>query len=98
MSKRFPLEPARPAANLLRLHVVGGSNQVDHRGIADFVTIATQLTAAHARLRPGAHLNARDVECGARGGRLAKYGTGEHGGDGDDGKEPFFIRNLRLNG
>ena len=64
--------------------------------IADFVTVATQSTAAHARLRPGADLDARDVERGARGGRLAKYGAGERDGDGDNSKEPLHKKSPGL--
>src|SRR5688500_3405757 len=68
----IPLEPARPAGDSLRLHVVRGANQIHHARVAHFITGAAQDAAAHAGLRTRADLDAGDVEGGPRGGRLAQ--------------------------
>jgi hypothetical protein len=72
-----PFDPARPSGDPLRQHAIGGTNQVHHRGVADFITGASQHAAAHARLGPGADRNARNIECRTRSGGLAQHRTRE---------------------
>ncbi len=89
----IPLEPARSAANPLRLrHVIRGANQIEHVRVADLIPVAAQEAAAHALLLTRADLDAGDVKGRPWRRCLPENGNRERGHDTEGHQQPFHMK------